>query len=240
MHDLDDCDNIYALADKVRLKQCLLNLINNAVKYNIDGGAVNVILQHDERHIDIMVENTGSGIPEDKQSELFQPFNRLGVENSSIEGSGIGLVITKELLEKMQGNITYSQGSLLGACFKVSLPIADVDAVPAQIDFSCPYDPDLFLPFFDSGKNILYVEDNISNICLMKNLLKPYSQLDLVCHDDPFLGLYHARTQHPDIIILDINLSGISGLELVKLLKVDSKTQHIPVIPYRQMRWFMM
>ena len=223
--------NDYVLADSKRLKQCVLNLMSNAVKYNIDNGEVNVVLTKENDCLVISVGDTGHGIPQNKRRELFQPFNRLGAEHSSVDGSGIGLVITKELIEKMQGNIRYCDISAKGACFKVCLPEVSPDntTVPLLNDLSIPSEK-VALDDFQSTKNILYIEDNTSNIHLMTQLLAPYSQLSLCCYSDPLLGLYYARTQLPDMIILDINLPEISGLELVALLKQDTATQHIPVI----------
>lgn len=220
----------YVLADSKRLKQSVLNLMSNAVKYNVEGGEVVVALSREMGELVISVEDTGSGIPEKRVGELFQPFNRLGAEHSSVDGSGIGLVITKELIEKMNGKIEYCSESAEGACFKVYLPMADIHhaAVPeAAQQLSMPA---VTLDNFSQTKKILYIEDNASNIHLMTELLAPYQQVTLCSHGDPFLGLYHARTHIPDMIILDINLPEISGLELVALLKQDALTSHIPVV----------
>lgn len=223
-------EECYVYADSKRLKQCLLNLISNAVKYNIDNGEVKVVFSLQTGNLELSIEDTGDGIPEDRKDELFEPFNRLGAEHSSIQGSGIGLVITKELLEKMHGTIKYCNVSAKGACFKVSLPIVIVDERSVAIESSLLSKATEPLALFDSAKSILYVEDNFSNIHLMDSLLKPYEKIELCCHTDPLLGLYHARTKKPDLIILDINLPVINGLELVKLLKEDPLTCNIPVV----------
>ena len=223
-------DHIYVAADKTRLKQCLLNLLSNAVKYNCDHGEVCVRFKELSKQFELSIEDTGEGIPEEKQRDLFQPFNRLGAEESSVEGSGIGLVITKELIEKMHGNIRYSRRLEKGSCFKIHLPLADTSVTPVSNTGYLAKGVSTSLKPFSRAQYILYIEDHPSNIRLMTEVLKPYSQLHLVTHGDPFIGLYHARTQLPDAIILDINLPGISGLDLVKILKQDKETQHIPVI----------
>jgi PAS domain S-box-containing protein len=226
-HYKDDC----VLADSKRLKQCLLNLMSNAVKYNINNGEVNIVLAKDNGCLVISVGDTGHGIPRHKRGELFQPFNRLGAEHGRVDGSGIGLVITKELVEKMRGEIHYCDVSAKGACFKVSLPMAMAHAAVVPLLGNVNMSPQkVELADFRSNKRVLYIEDNASNIHLMSQLLAPYPQLTLCCYSDPLLGLYSARTDMPDMIILDINLPNISGVELVSLLKGDAMTQHIPVI----------
>ena len=223
----DDC----VLADSKRLKQSVLNLMSNAVKYNVEGGEVIVVLLREEGVLTISVEDTGDGIPKKRQGELFQPFNRLGAEHSSVDGSGIGLVITKELIEKMSGTIEYCDVSAKGACFKLHLPVAHINSeVEPVADQSLLVTQKVSLDNFSHTKKILYIEDNASNIHLMSELLAPYKQVTLCCHSDPFLGLYHARTEIPDMIILDVNLPHISGVELVDVLKKDKLTQRIPVV----------
>lgn len=228
--DAGGCSDYYIQADHKRLKQSLLNLIGNAVKYNVDGGSVNVILSKEHQELVISVEDTGKGISFDKQSQLFQPFNRLGAEQGAIDGSGIGLVITKELLEKMQGSIHYCDVSASGACFKVHLPLSSVVEASTLSNESLLAQGSQELTTFSDQKHILYIEDNDLNIHLMTTLLESYSQLTLTCQSDPLLGLYHARTQSLDLILLDINLPHISGLELVKVLSSDPLTRHIPVV----------
>ena len=222
--------NVYA--DRMRLKQCLLNLLSNAVKYNIENGDVMVTLQIANQQIQINVEDTGNGISVEKQQQLFQPFNRLGVENSTVEGTGIGLVITKELLEKMQGSIRYSQQKHGGSCFSISLPMASKQSLslsPKQAE-QRPNDSQWAISQLGESKRLLYIEDHLSNIHLMEELLKPYGTIDVACHSDPLLGLYNIRTEQPDVIILDINLPMISGLEMVSIIKADQATCDIPVI----------
>jgi len=220
----------YVLADPVRLKQCLLNLINNAVKYNQEAGCVDVVFERHAECLDIAIKDTGKGISKDQQAELFQPFNRLGAEHSSIEGSGIGLVITKELVENMQGALTYDDDRAEGACFSLCLPFAepmDSGALLADIAHVGGKSSNLL---FNEQQSILYIEDNQQNIQVLESMLSVYPQIHLNCQSDPFLGLYYARSQAVDLIILDINLPEMSGLDLVKVIKADDVTSHIPVI----------
>lgn len=230
MHcDVGGYSDCYIQADHKRLKQSLLNLIGNAVKYNVDCGSVNVILSQENQDLVISVEDTGKGIPLDKQSQLFEPFNRLGAEQGAVDGSGIGLVITKELLEKMQGSIYYCDTSASGACFKVRLPLSSVVETEMPEEVVLPNVSQESVTF-TAQKHLLYIEDNDLNIHLMATLLEPYSQITLSCESDPLIGLYDARTQLPDMILLDINLPHIGGLDLVKILRSDPLTRHIPVV----------
>ncbi|MFT7389251.1 MAG: PAS domain S-box-containing protein [Candidatus Endobugula sp.] len=240
-------DSAYVYVDSMRLKQCLLNLINNAVKYNIDYGKVVVSFQKKKNDLHIIVEDTGHGIPKDKQHQLFQPFNRLGAEHSTIEGSGIGLVVTKQLIEKMRGQLHYQDavfenGNKTGAAFTISLPIFNVKSAQvlevrenaasftatnielvasvkqtALVHFQCP-------------QSIIYIEDNLLNIYLMESFLSEYSQISLNCYSDPLLGLHKIRNDLPKLILLDVNFPGVSGIEIVKIIKSDKLTRHIPVV----------
>ncbi len=227
----NDCEHDYILADAVRLKQCLLNLINNAVKYNQDRGRVEVAFEHCPEGLQIAISDTGQGISTDQQKELFQPFNRLGAEHSAVEGSGIGLVITKELVESMQGLLTYDEGRAVGACFSLRLPLAEMmnQETPLETNMLSHHALNNALSFSQS-QSILYIEDNQQNIQVLESMLSALPQIHLSCQLDPFLGLYHARSQHVDLIILDINLPEISGLDLVKIIKADDALKHIPVI----------
>lgn len=219
-------------ADVMRLKQCLLNLLSNAVKYNVDGGHVSVAIGSSvsSKRCYIIIEDTGSGITLEKQKELFQPFNRLGAESSSVEGSGIGLVITKELVEQMSGQLSYCGKAQGGAGFKIELPMSHEKVAASANPSLQPATDTVVLHAFSGIKTVLYIEDNASNIRLMEEMFAGYSQIELACFNDPLVGLYQSRLLKPDIILLDINLPGMRGLDLVGILKKDPSTRHIPVI----------
>ncbi|MGH1438759.1 MAG: PAS domain-containing protein [Cellvibrionaceae bacterium] len=217
--------------DPVRLRQCLLNLISNAVKYNVHGGSVNVIFKDQSGDLEISVNDTGPGIPKEKQSALFEMFNRLGAERSSVEGSGLGLVLTKQLVTAMGGVLSYCDESAPGASFKILFPIAgQADSLDAPLEQLSDDKPKNINLTFSESKKIFYVEDNKSNIRLMESLMRPSGQLLLLSETDPFLGLYKIRNTLPDMILLDINLPGISGYDLLKILKQDVSTRHLPVV----------
>ncbi len=231
MFDQRQAQNLVIQVDPIRLRQCLLNLISNAVKYNVAGGEVVVHFAKEHENLVISVSDTGPGIPEEKQSSLFEMFNRLGAERSAIEGSGLGLVLTKQLAAAMGGDLIYCDKSAPGACFKLSFPIVDDASLhqpqAQQLENDKMKKIELLFP---ESKKIFYIEDNESNIRLLDAWLKPYSQLSLFSQTDPFLGLYEIRSTLPDMILLDINLPGISGYEILKVLKQDPLTQHLPVV----------
>lgn len=223
--------NTYMVADNVRVKQVLLNLLSNAIKYNCVGGEVSVQLSVQEgEQLRISVQDTGRGIPVHRQHEVFQPFNRLSAENSNIEGSGVGLVITKQLVEMMKGKLDFVSAEGAGSTFWIDLPIATEwsDEATAKHYPRKDYSPAILNVKREC--RVLYVEDNPSNIRLLQQIFERYPQLTLEVAEEAFLGIYKARSLLPDLIILDINLPGMDGYEALAVLKNDPVTSVIPVI----------
>jgi len=229
-----DVDGAVVLADRTRLKQVLLNLLSNAVKYNREGGAV--ILgceQVSPSRLRLSVQDTGAGLDAEQVASLFQPFNRLGQEGGQQEGTGIGLVVTKRLVELMGGEIGVSSSPGVGSVFWIELgstaPLAQhVAEEPAQTadgaaapaaDGGSPQDPHL----------ILYVEDNPANLRLVEEIIRFRTDLRLLSALDGHVGLSLARAHQPEIILLDLNLPGMSGLEVLRQLRADPATADIPV-----------
>jgi len=229
--DLQNLDQFYVMADHVRIKQVLLNLMSNAVKYNHVGGEVELSLhQPQPNRLRIQVKDTGQGIPLSRQSEVFQPFNRLTAENSNIEGSGVGLVITKQLVEMMNGTLEFISQENEGSTFWIDLPlVGDLNServVKARVfDDVFPNELNLSRQY-----RVLYIEDNPTNIRLMQQIFARYPLLDLDVAEEAFLGVYKARSLEFDLIILDINLPGMDGYQVLEVLKSDPATQHVPVI----------
>lgn len=235
---LNALDHVYVVADSTRLKQALINLISNAIKYNRLGGEVEVSLSRagDNRMI-IAIRDTGDGIPLARQGEVFQPFARLHAEASKVEGSGVGLVITRRLIEMMRGSISFTSEENVGSVFKVSLPLSPEWSQPARdsrresVPPAAPADlrqPPVLL--WQTRGRVLYIEDNISNIRLLQHTLSRYPLIELDVAEEAFLGIFKARTRTPDIIIMDINLPGMDGYEALSVLRRDAVTRHIPVI----------
>lgn len=227
---LNSLENHYVIADNVRYKQALINLLSNAVKYNNMGGEVEVKLALvTPQTLRLSVRDNGKGIPANRQAEVFQPFNRLNAEFSKIEGSGVGLVITKQLVEMMHGRLDFDSTEGVGTEFWIDLPIASewnqqqtdiiksVDYVPTQLALS-------------SHKNVLYIEDNPTNIRLLQQFFERHDCFTLDVAEEPFIGIYKARSTQPDLIILDINLPGMDGFEAMNVLQNDPMTKHIPVV----------
>jgi len=227
---MNNFENVYVTADNVRLKQALVNLLSNAVKYNNPGGEVEVKLQFIASHkLRITVRDNGKGIPANRQAEVFQPFNRLNAEFSSIEGSGVGLVITKQLVEMMNGQLDFCSTENVGTEFWIDLPLAsEWNETPNKTTKSVDFQ--LTTLAFQERKKILYIEDNPTNIRLLEQFFAQHHNITLDIAEEPFLGIYKARSAPPDLIILDINLPGMDGFEVLEVLKNDAMTKNIPVI----------
>jgi PAS domain S-box-containing protein len=217
-------------ADRTRLKQVLINLLSNAIKYNRANGTVVVdCTTSTPERIRVSVKDVGAGLPPDMLMQLFQPFNRLGQERSTEEGTGIGLVMSKRLVEMMGGVIGVESTAGLGSVFWFELNLAaapqfSVDkAEPAaiteaQVQRGAPL------------RTLLYVEDNLANLKLVEQLIARRPDMRLLCARDGNLGIQLARANQPEVILMDINLPGISGIEALKILRTDQATAHIPVV----------
>jgi PAS domain S-box-containing protein len=222
---------IIVRADHTRLKQVLINLLSNAVKYNRERGTVTVsCTEYSPGQIRLSVEDTGEGLSSEKVAQLFQPFNRLGKENSAVEGTGIGLVMTKRLVELMGGKIYVESTPGKGTTFSIELElIANKQAT--NITESERNDIILRQPKKNATKHtLLYVEDNPANLMLIEDILAARDDIDLLSARDGYAGIELARNTLPDLILMDINLPGINGTEALKILSKDPLTSHIPII----------
>lgn len=229
LRDYGVLGEIYVLADATRLKQVLLNLISNAVKYNRESGLVTARLQASTGALRVDIEDTGRGIEEARQAEIFEPFNRLGAESSAIEGTGVGLSITRQLVNSMGGEMGFRSTPGKGSCFWVTFPSA-ADQEPAVeqnlSDAEIEQQPGLG----DAPLRVLYIEDNPSNIRVLKQMLEAWPQVRLEVADEPFYGLYLARTSRPDVVLMDINLPRMDGFETLLFMQQDPCLQGIPVV----------
>ena len=217
-------------ADRTRLKQVLINLLSNAIKYNREGGTVTVACSaRAGGRVRVTVADTGDGLSTDQLGQLFQSFNRLGRETGTEEGTGIGLVVSKRLIELMHGVLGVESTVGVGSAFWLELPATTaVPSVhePAEIDE--PQAPDL--PPGERLLTLLYVEDNPANLKLIEQLIARRADMRLLTAGDATFGIEIARARHPDVILMDINLPGISGLEALRILKRDPRTAHIPIL----------
>ena len=220
----------FVRADRTRVKQIMLNLLTNAIKYNRPGGTVVVecTLQSAER-VRISVRDTGAGLPAEKLAQLFQPFNRLGQQAGGEEGTGIGLVMTKRLTELMGGVIGVESTPGVGSVFWVELVRDNQPRLPGGADhlLSQHVEP---IAAESALRTLLYVEDNPANLRLVEHLIARRPGLRLLSAADATMGIALARQHQPEVILMDINLPGISGIRALKLLREDPLTRHIPVI----------
>ena len=220
----------YAHADRTRVKQVLINLLSNAIKYNREGGTVELsCIAISPKHIRLTIKDSGAGLSPEQLGQLFQPFNRLGQENGAEEGTGIGLVVSKKLVEQMGGPIGMSSTVDVGSEFWIEL-LRDVAPQIAADDDTIPNR--LFSPKNDQAteRTLLYVEDNPANLMLVEQIIDGYPHISMLSAQDGRLGLELTHTNHPDVILMDINLPGINGFQMLKILRDDPLTAHIPVI----------
>ena len=222
--------NVYVLADRVRLKQVLLNLISNGIKYNRKEGSITLTTQPKEGSmLRIEVMDTGMGIPEDKLGQLFEPFNRLGAENGEIEGTGIGMAISKKLVEVMDGSIGVESTVGVGSKFYITLPVCQ--ALPSMVKTeNTPDKRNLKHEEKTYTFTLLYIEDNQANLKLVEDILTDYPEIKLFATTHAVIGIDIALAQKPNLILMDINLPDVDGIEALKRLRNFEETHDIPVI----------
>jgi len=220
---------VHVLADRQRFKQVLVNLLNNAVKYTpfFGGVAVSYHVPGNEK-VRVLVSDTGPGIPAEKLARLFTPFERLGAEQSAIEGTGLGLALSQRLMDAMGGSIGVESAVGKGSTFWIELPLAksplerfprDGAANGARQPSSEP-----------ASRSILYIEDNLSNLALIEQMLAERPGTALLTCMQGKVGLDLARQHTPDLILLDLHLPDLPGWDVLSQLKADSTTRHIPVV----------
>ena len=217
-------------ADRTRVKQVLINLLSNAVKYNREEGSIIVdCILGDNGRIRVCIKDNGQGLSPEAIAQLFQPFNRLGQETTDVEGTGIGLVVCKRLVELMGGEIGVESTIGEGAVFWIELTLSAEQTLQAP----GAHDAELTNAYLDADSNchtLLYVEDNPANLMLVEDLIARRRDIRLLTARDATRGIEIARASLPDVILMDINLPGISGIKALQMLSEDPLTACIPVV----------
>ncbi|MFZ0667289.1 MAG: ATP-binding protein, partial [Acidimicrobiales bacterium] len=216
----------HVLADRQRLRQSITNLMSNAIKYNRRGGLVRV---HGDStnagRVRLTVQDTGPGIPPDRQAAVFAPFERLGAEQTTVEGTGVGLTLAKRVMEAMGGNIGFDSKVGLGSTFWIELdavndPVTVVDIEPVRVESSITLPP---------GR-ILYIEDDPANLTFLERVLERHQGIELVPASAGRLGLELAEQEHPSLILLDVHLPDMAGIDVLRRLHSNPVTAGIPVV----------
>ncbi|MGH2679307.1 MAG: ATP-binding protein [Actinomycetota bacterium] len=220
----------HVVADRQRLKQVLLNLVSNGIKYNRQHGSVRVTIDRTTQgsRITIDVTDTGRGIPPERMEQLFAPFERLGAEETGVEGTGLGLALTRPLVEAMGGTISVRSELGTGSTFSVELASVDVgasvgDGGPSSV-------PSFPKAVASTPRTILYVEDNLSNLKLMERVLARRPGITLLSAMQGSIGVTLARDHRPELILLDLNLPDMRGQEVLARLRADPATADVPVV----------
>jgi PAS domain S-box-containing protein len=217
-------------ADRTRLKQVLINLLTNAIKYNSKRGTVEVKFDTiNPSRIRVSMRDTGAGLSQEHLAQLFQPFNRLGQEAGGEEGTGIGLVVAKRLIELMGGEIGVESTVGVGSVFWFELNSVTEPLLAIEDEGEAAVVRPK-MPFENQLHTVLYVEDNPANLKLVEQIISRHPNISLMTAVNGNRGVEIAHAYVPDVILMDINLPGINGFEALKILREDPTTAHIPVI----------
>jgi PAS domain S-box-containing protein len=220
------CHDFHVLGDQQRLKQVLLNLLSNAIKYNRPNGTVTISCEAVRGKVRMSVSDTGPGINPDLRERLFTPFDRLDAETSGIEGTGLGLALSKGLIEAIGGTLGVDSQVGWGSTFWIELPIAEC---PTSV--AAPKHPSLAAEVTNSTTTtVLYIEDDVANVQLVERLLMQRPNINLITSLLGGLGVELAQQYRPDLILLDVHLTDIHGFEVLERLQGNSRTIDIPVV----------
>ena len=221
----DQPEKIHVLADRKRLLQVMLNLLSNAVKYNEQNGNVSLNVMTQGRRARIQVRDTGKGIPTQLQERLFTPFDRLGAEHRSSEGTGLGLAVSRQIVRAMGGDIEMTSSPGKGSTFWIDLPVADNIAINPAALTPAPIQPRLL-----RNCTVLYIEDQSSNLALVEILLSRRSNITLISASSGSAGLALAITHRPDLILLDLHLPDMDGEQVLASVRATPAMQGTPIL----------
>jgi CheY-like chemotaxis protein len=220
----------FVLADRTRVKQVLINLLSNAIKYNIEQGTVEVkCTENTQGRIRVSIRDTGAGLNPEQLAQLFQAFNRLGQEAGGEEGTGIGLVVAKRLVELMGGVIGVESTVGVGSVFWFELISVAEPHLSAEGGESVVLARRL-VPRGSRLHTLLYVEDKPANLKLVEQIIARHPDIRLLTAVNGNSGIEIARVSQPDVILMDINLPDINGFEALKILHSDPATAHMPIV----------
>ena len=228
-------------ADPRQLKQALLNLLSNAIKYNREDGNVKVEVRAEgANRLQIRIADTGHGIAAENLPNLFQPFNRLDSENDDIEGGGLGLTITRSIMDMMGGTVGVESKLGVGSTFWVGLPLESAPEAgaehgkrfsPGHIVEPAPINAELNATKYADGQcTVLYIEDNPTNVKLVTRILAQRKNINLISALTPELGIEMAHEHKPALILLDINMPHLNGYQVFEIFKADAELKKTPVI----------
>ena len=225
--DTAGCRGVFVRADGQRLKQVLLNLVINAIKYNRDQGTVTVRCDRGDDVTAISVTDTGHGLSPDQIEVLFNPFERLGAEATSVEGTGLGLPLSRGLMEAMHGTLEVASARGHGSTFTIALPSSDPPSLPPlPVQAPTPASPRRG----DVTRQVLYVEDNLSNISLVQRVLQARPEVELLVATDGASGAAMAKRYLPALVLLDLNLPDMSGEKVLRMLRAEPATADTPIV----------
>jgi CheY-like chemotaxis protein len=221
---------LQVIADRTRFAQILINFGSNSIKYNRPGGVVRIAVSSPgPAGLRVSVIDDGIGIPLNKQDKIFQPFQRAGQEAGQIEGTGIGLAISRRLAELMAGAVGFVSVPGKGSEFWLDLPLHEASRV--RMPSSIPrLASETLAALPGPSYQVVYIEDNPSNIAFMRDLLEDFERINLIAIPTAEVGIEVVREQRPDLVIMDINLPGMSGFEATRRLRAWPETAGIPVI----------
>jgi PAS domain S-box-containing protein len=214
-------------ADPQHLRQVIVNLLSNAIKYNHTGGTVTLDCADESGRVRLRVTDTGSGVAPELFERLFAPFDRLDADAKGIEGTGLGLALSKGLMEAIGGSLGVESEPGTGSTFWLELPLATTSANFAETDLDATPLGDVST---DVTATVLYIEDNVGNVRLLERLLVHRPNVRLLTTLEGSVGVDLARQHRPDLILLDVHMPDLSGFEVLELLRADERTAAIPVV----------